>query len=289
MNILKLLADLVAVDPDSYERLSGRRGALTSLGQTGRRAVAAAVPLAFGAVLTKAYGRKSSTILDAFTLALTLEYLESDFYSRALSSSLAFPGTTKAVIEQIAKHEQDHVAFLQATLRASGVEVPAKPTFDFTGSKNGTRTPLFPTVFQDFGTFLKVAQLLEDTGVRAYKGQVDALITDNDLLDAALRIHAVEARHAAHIRGMRRALGANVRPWISTKDESITTAGVTDAVYAGEEAARQLLPDLVNYFPKATSLVVTGTREQATISLGEAFDEPMTAPTATSIAGLFLV
>ncbi|MCB2407199.1 ferritin-like domain-containing protein [Hymenobacter lucidus] len=290
MNILKLLADLSAVDPDSYERISGRRGVLASLGQTGRRAVAAAVPLAFGTVLQKAYGRRAATIVDAFSLALTLEYLESDFYTRALAStSLVFPGNTRTVFQAIAQHEQDHVTFLQKVLADSGVAVPAKPKFDFTGSKNNTRPALYADVFQNFGTFLKVAQLLEDTGVRAYKGQVETLATDNDLLEGALRIHAVEARHAAHIRGMRRTLlGANVRNWISTRDEVITTPGVTDAVYAGEEVARQGLIDLVNYFPTDTSQILTGTKEQVTISLGEAFDEPMTATTASNIASLFI-
>ncbi|TGE19795.1 ferritin-like domain-containing protein [Hymenobacter elongatus] len=288
MNILKLLADLAAVDPDSYERISGRRGVLASLGQTGRRAVAAAVPLAFGAVLQKAYGRQSATVLDTFTLALTLEYLESEFYKQALASSMTFPGNTRSVIQLIAKHEQEHVSFLQATLTASGAVIPAKPKFDFTGSKNGTAPALYPAVFQDFGTFLKVAQLLEDTGVRAYKGQVDVLITENDLLEAALRIHAVEARHAAHIRGMRRALKANVRYWISAKDEVITTPNVTDAVYAGENIDKQLLPDLVTFFPTPTTQILTGTKEQVAISLGEAFDEPMTAAAASSIASLFI-
>ncbi|PJJ54808.1 ferritin-like domain-containing protein [Hymenobacter chitinivorans] len=291
MNILQLLADLDAVDPEAYQRLSGRRGALTGLGQAGRRAVAAAVPLAFGTMLTKAYGRRPNTVLDVFTLALTLEYLESEFYKQALASTLAFPGNSKAVFQQIYKHEQDHVAFLEQTLRLSGAVLPDKPRFDFTGSKNGTQAALFPTVFQDFGTFLKVAQLLEDTGVRAYKGQVGTLITDNDLLEAAVRIHAVEARHAAHIRGLRRALGANVRDWVSPADEVITTKGVTDAVYAGEELTRQQLPVVdqkIPFFPTETTQIVTSTPAKAQISLGEAFDEPMSDVTASAIAALFI-
>ncbi len=40
---------------------------------------------------------------------------------------------------------------------------------------------------------------LEDTGVAAYKGQA-ALIKSDAVLQAALAIHAVEARHAAWIR-----------------------------------------------------------------------------------------
>ncbi|MCB2376064.1 ferritin-like domain-containing protein [Hymenobacter sp. BT635] len=290
MNILKLLADLAAVDSDSFERISGRRVVLASLGQNGRRAVAAAVPLALSGVLTKAYGRRSSTVLDAFSLALTLEYLESDFYTQALASGLVFPGTTKTVIQAIAKHEQDHVTFLQRTLRESSVEVPQKPKFDFTGSKNATQPALFADVFSNFSTFLKVAQLLEDTGVRAYKGQVENLMTDNDLLEAALRIHAVEARHAAHIRGMRRALGANVRYWVSPLDEDITTAP-TAPVYADENAVKQAIVTTTDIilFPLDTATgVVTTTKEKAEQSIREAFDEPMTETVARRIASLFI-
>jgi hypothetical protein len=292
MNILKLLADFAAADPDSYARISGRRGVLASFGQTGRRAVAAAIPLAFGTMLTKAYGRRLTTILDTFSLALTLEYLESEFYKQALASTMIFPGNTKAVLQLIYQHELSHVAFLQQTLRASDAPVPEKPKFDFTGSKNGTQPALYPTVFQDFATFLKVAQLLEDTGVRAYKGQVGNLITENDLLEAALRIHAVEARHAAHIRGMRRQFAnANVRDWVSSADETITTPNVTDAVYAGENLLRQQLPivsSVISFFPTDTTPIVTTTAESAKIRLGEAFDEPISDTTAAAIASLFI-
>ena len=45
--------------------------------------------------------------------------------------------------------------------------------------------------------------MFEDTGVKAYKGQAGNLITSSKLFTAALRIHSVEARHAAEIRRLR--------------------------------------------------------------------------------------
>jgi|GEM_PF-4100513 len=51
--------------------------------------------------------------------------------------------------------------------------------------------------------FLELSQTFEDTGVKAYKGQAGNLITSPTLLTAALRIHSVEARHAAEIRRLR--------------------------------------------------------------------------------------
>ncbi|GAA3922003.1 ferritin-like domain-containing protein [Hymenobacter algoricola] len=294
MNILKVLANLAEVDPEAYQRLSARRGMLSSLGRLGRKAAATAVPLGLGAVLQQAYGRNSQTILDTFTLALRLEYLENEFYTLALTAgrngTLVFPAGTMPVIQQIQEQEQAHVTFLQRQLQNSSAAVPAKPNFDFTGSKNGTKAAAFATVFTSFDTFLKVAQLLEDTGVRAYKGQLDFLAANNDLLEAGLQIHAVEARHAAHIRGMRRATqNANVRNWVSKNDDTITTAGVTDAVYAGEEIQLQTLPGVpIRSFPFDTTPIVTDTPEKAKISLGEAFDEPITAAVASQLADLFI-
>ncbi|SHI66268.1 Ferritin-like domain-containing protein [Hymenobacter daecheongensis DSM 21074] len=290
MNIFKLLATLAEVDPEAYQRQSARRGMLSRLGQVGRKVAATAVPLGLGALPQQAHAG-TQTILDTFTLALTLEQLEQEFYATALErgrqGTLVFPAGTQAVIQQIQGHEQSHVTFFQRQLQRSGAAVPAKPNFDFTGSKNGTKPALFPDVFTSFATFLKVAQLLEDTGVRAYKGQVEVLVADNDVLEAVLQIHAVEARHAAHIRGMRRALGATVRDWVSSEDDIITTAGSTDAVYGGEDATRQMLPGTpVKFFPADTTPVAPGPKPL--VRLGEAFDEPITATVAANLAGLFI-
>jgi len=79
----------------------------------------------------------------------------------------------------------------------------AKPVFDFSGG-NGTMLGPFATVFTNCNVFLAVAQTFEDTGVRAYKGRAGELVGGGDLLTAALQIHSVEARHAAHIRLMRK-------------------------------------------------------------------------------------
>ena len=52
-------------------------------------------------------------------------------------------------------------------------------------------------VFSNYKTFLAVSQALEDTGVRAYKGQAGNLKSSDEILTVALQIHSVEARHAA--------------------------------------------------------------------------------------------
>ena len=123
--------------------------------------------------------------------ALTLEYLEAAFYteavaSRALTGDLAkFAGIVKA-------HEVAHVAFLKGALGAKAVK---KPKFDF----KGTTT--------DEAKFKATAQVLEDTGVAAYLGQVGN-IKSKKILGAAGSILPIEARHAGWIRDINGVSGA---------------------------------------------------------------------------------
>jgi hypothetical protein len=102
--------------------------------------------------------------------------------------------------------------------------------FDFTGARGAGNGP-FAKATTDLAFLLQVAQGAEDTGVRAYKGQAAALMSQPPILEAALRIHSVEARHAARIRRMRRAAAAapdTVR-WSGTvRGGGVAAAGATD-------------------------------------------------------------
>ncbi|MBX0291085.1 ferritin-like domain-containing protein [Hymenobacter sp. HSC-4F20] len=297
MEFLTLLARLADLSSETAPGPSGapRREALARLGQAGAAllpAVLTALPSA-----TTAAPQDNSTPLDVLRLALTLEYLESDFYARALAlpNATAFFGSADnlVAIQTISAHEAQHVALLQRLLTDAGATVPAKPNFDFTGSKNGTQAALYPDVFTNLDTFLKVAQLLEDAGVRAYKGQAEFVLADNNLLEALLRTHSTEARHASHIRTMRRQRGAVVKSWVSPADAPITTAGtVPNQAYAGESVVAQYVPG-PRLVPFETTLPINvGTpqlsREAILAKVMEAFDEPIDAPTATQLAQLFI-
>jgi uncharacterized protein YbjT (DUF2867 family) len=77
---------------------------------------------------------------------------------------------------------------------------------------------------------------LKIPGVRAYKGQAANLISNNAVLEAALRIHSVEARHAAHLRYMRRNSqvpgGWKREAWITGKESGIASTAVQPSTMA---------------------------------------------------------
>ncbi len=123
--------------------------------------------------------------------ALTLEYLEAAFYAEAVSKG-RFSGKVGKFAKVVSAHENAHVAFLKNALGSAAVK---KPKFDF----KGTTT--------DEGKFKATAQVLEDTGVAAYLGQV-GLIKSKKILGAAGSILPIEARHAGWIRDINGVSGA---------------------------------------------------------------------------------
>ncbi len=113
--------------------------------------------------------------------ALTLEYLEAQFYSDVAKSGL-FKGDDLALIEAIGAAEQEHVDALTATAKDLGGEPAAQPKAEF---------PL-----EDAKSVLDLAATVENLGAAAYLGAA-GLIESPDVLAAALSIHSVEGRHAA--------------------------------------------------------------------------------------------
>ena len=114
--------------------------------------------------------------------ALTLEYLEAEFYIRAVASG-NLTGELLDFATVVRDHEVAHVEFLEGALGSAAID---KPTFDF----GDTVT--------DPAKFTLTAVVLEDTGVIAYNGQGPRL--RRRTLAAAGSIVSVEARHAAWIR-----------------------------------------------------------------------------------------
>ncbi len=288
MDIKFILDEIEKADPEVYEKLSPRRDILKSFGS---KVAVAAIPIAFGSLFTKAYGKTTSTVIDALNFALELEYLEYNFYYSCTNSAILsalIPTIDKAAFSTILANELAHVNFLRNAIHNAG-STPYTPTH-YSGDPV-TGSPIVPAaydftaggafpVYSDYATFLTVSQAFEDTGVRAYKGQAGNLQSDHNILTAALQIHSVEARHAAHIRLIRRKAGAAdaPKPWITG---NTAPAAAVQANYNGENNTMQLTVNI-------TSLpAVTGT--VSSIAATESFDEPLDSATVAGLVAPFLL
>jgi rubrerythrin len=273
MTIANILEEIEKVDGDIYERISPRRKAMRDFFRIGSKVAIVAAPLGIGSMLNKAYGQTvPAGVIAVLQYALTLEHFEYRFYERGSALAPIPAGAEKTAIDIIRDSELKHVNFLKTVITSVGATpVNEKATYDFTAG--GT----FPTVFTNYSTFLAVAQVLEDTGVRAYKGRAGELLGQKVFLTAALGIHAVEARHAAKIRYMRRVNGQapNVKPYITGAND--TGIAAANGNYVREDNVTQAGVTItnINGFPISAS------------TASEAFDEPLTAAEVLALVAPF--
>jgi rubrerythrin len=113
--------------------------------------------------------------------ALTLEYLETEFYEKVDASGL-FKGATASLIKEFGVQEMTHVEALKGAVTKLGGTPAEKPIGKF---------PI-----ENANQVAGLAYTVENLGASAYLGQA-AKIQNAELLAAALAIHTVEARHAA--------------------------------------------------------------------------------------------
>ncbi len=280
MNILNILDEIEKVDGEIYERLNPRRKAMKDFFNVGKKISLAALPMALGSMFQKAYGQTNpGNVNDVLNFALALEYLEWNFYNRALglSSGAGYipVGPARDAITTIRNHERMHVDLFKGALGITGADGYLQSDFDFTAGG------VFADLDTNYQTFLKVALAFEDTGVRAFKGQAPVLKGMN-VLTTALQIHSVEARHASHIRQMVRAnvTGAGaLKPWIAySPNGNDTGVAAADGTYKGEENTKILGIEITGINGKAIS------QSQA----AESFDEFLTGTDVKKIANLFI-
>jgi rubrerythrin len=137
--------------------------------------------------------------LDVLNYALTLEHLENAFYRDGLDEFSddelmdadaldPFGDEVREMVPDylrtVGDHEAAHVTAITDTINALGGTPVEEATYDF-----GYETP---------SEFFGVAKALENTGVAAYAGAAPTVDND-DVFNAAISIHSVEARHAAFL------------------------------------------------------------------------------------------
>jgi rubrerythrin len=123
--------------------------------------------------------------LKILNYALTLEYLETDFYAQVIESGLVKDKNTASLAKAIHATEQAHVDALTKTIESLGGMPAEKPM-----------TKFGPVLDKGLQTVLETAATVENLGAAAYLGQAPK-IKSKEILAAALSIHSVEARHAA--------------------------------------------------------------------------------------------
>lgn len=274
MNLNNIFSEIEKADPEVYDKLDTRRHMMKRFVNVSGKIAAASIPFALGSMFKTAYGQSNTSVTDVLNFALTLEYFEAEFYTNVVGS----PGfqtasaAAQGALTKIRDDENAHVAFLKSVLGSNAV---SKPTFDFSGG-GGSGSGPFADYLNNYTIQLAMAQTFEDTGVRAYKGQAPAVQGDQTVLTAALQIHSVEARHAAHIRQMRRAMdmaipaGQTVKPWITLNQTGIEFGSANSAIqksYDGEDNTTQ------------AGVSITGIAGNADIdaaAASAAFDEPLT-------------
>ena len=201
-----LIQDVLAESPN-------RRSLLKKLGMAGAAAGAA---VAAGGMKLEA--QSSLTAVDVLQFALNLEYLESEFYTLAVTGGTidtqgigitgsGTPGPTTGgakvnfannlvfsgqAADQIGQDERDHVTLIRGALSAAGVMPIAKPAINLAALGFG---------FANEAEFLQLARIFEDIGVTAYGGAAGLpFFASSPYIGTAARILATEAQHVGNIR-----------------------------------------------------------------------------------------
>ena len=181
---------------------------------------AAGVGAAAGSVLLSRTASAQSTDVDIANFALTLEYLEAEFYSLALDAGV-LSGDALAVVENLFDHESQHVDAIIGLLEGAGATPVEKPEF------------VFPEdAFTSQAGILELAATFEPVGVGAYLGAAP-LIQSPDILAAAGSIAGVEGEHVVAVNNLVTGLPAAVEAFPAALTQDEVLAAVSPFIMGG--------------------------------------------------------
>ncbi len=245
-------------------------------------------------------GKSRARDLAILNFALHLEYLEAEYYVRAVTGAgltgedsggtgtVTGPTTPQAALtgnvlqyaREIASDEQNHVRALRATITALGGTPVSKPDINLRESFNAALGTTFDA-FASEDNFLLGAFLFEDVGVTAYKGAA-RLIQSADVLEAAAGFLSVEAYHAGAIRALivANGLGGTANAISDARaglgggnDQGVTVADPSNSLQTG--STLNLVP------ADASSLAFSRTTAQV-LNIVYLGSTPTTTPTTAS-------
>ena len=202
----------------------------TSRRVIGRVGAGAVALLAVAGLASRPAKAQADADVDVLNFALNLEYLEAEYYLRAVTgagipaayggantaltpSSTLVPFQTTAIAywaQRIANDELAHVNFLRTALGAAAIPEPVidlSTSFTTLAVASGLIAP--GQTFNPFASeldFLLGAYIFEDVGVTAYAGAA-GLLTDPNNIAYGASILAIEAEHAGCVRGYIASIG----------------------------------------------------------------------------------
>ena len=235
----QMMAEVKTLGQERAARRVNRRGFMAGLGAAGLAAGALGTTGALtgcsndGPIATSAV---TPGVFDVLNFALNLEYLEASFYLYATTGAgipTANQGTTpgtvsgggtavafvnpivKSAAQQLATDELEHVIFLRQTITSSGGTPVSMPNINLAA---------MGAVTSD-ASFLAMARQLEATGVSAYIGGAQYLVSNVTALLYAAQILDTEAQHAGLLREL--CINLNVTsPAVDGQDAAPTATAV---------------------------------------------------------------
>ncbi|OSZ82731.1 hypothetical protein CAP35_05565 [Chitinophagaceae bacterium IBVUCB1] len=231
MKLTDILKELEQVQSEAFEEKADRRHILRNLGF---KVAKIASPFAIAGLTVNKVAAKTTDILaEAIVFMLNMSYMQADFYKQALAVGGLIPDSQKGGFQKILKDKNAHIAYWISHLNKTGNVVPTVPAYDFTGK--GT----LPKTLSDYKAFLTLAHAIEDAGVRMYLTGIDMLISNKAFRSDAMNMATVNARHAAHVRLLRRNTGVDMMPWVSGT-EAYSLVGEIKKAYQNEDNTNQL-------------------------------------------------